>query len=66
MNPWEKTIRPGGTDYHPNTLEIDRISSHTGLDDHDTLFGARHGRGALDQVPTMSEQMLWDIYIGSG
>ena len=64
MNPWEKTIRPDGTDYHPNTLEIDRVSSYTKLDDHDTLFGARHGRGALDQVPTMSEQMIMTSSVG--
>ena len=23
VNPWEKTIRPGGTDYHPNVSEIE-------------------------------------------
>ena len=61
MNPWEKTIRPGGTDYHPNASEIDRISTYTGLDDYDTLFAARHGRGALDQVPTMSKHMTLPI-----
>ena len=33
VNPWEKTIRPGGTDYHPNASEIDRVSTYTGLDD---------------------------------
>ena len=48
MNPWEKTERPGGIDYHPNISEIDRVSTYTGLDDYDTLFAARHGRGALD------------------
>ena len=58
VNPWEKTERPGGTDYHPNTSEIDRVSTYTGLDDYNTLFTARHGRGALDQVPTMSEHMI--------
>ena len=64
VNPWEKTIRPGGTDYHPNTSEIDRVSTYTGLDDYDTLFAARHGRGALDQVPTMSEQMIMTSSVG--
>ena len=24
VNPWEKTIRPGGTDCHPNASEIDK------------------------------------------
>ena len=64
MNSWEKTIRPGGTDYHPNTSEIDRVSTYTRLDDYDTLFAARHGRGALDQVPTMSEQMIMTSSVG--
>ena len=64
VNPWEKTIRPGGTDYHPNTSEIDRVSTYTGLDDYDTLFATRHGRGALDQVPTMSEQMIMTSFVG--
>ena len=65
VNPWEKTIRSGGTDYHPNTSEIDRVSTYTGLDDYDTLFAARHGRGALDQVPTMNEQMSNDLFCGN-
>ena len=38
-------------DYHPNVSELDRVSTYTGLDDYDTLFATRHGRGALDQVP---------------
>ena len=36
--------------------ETDKISTFTGLDDYDTLFAARHGRGALDPVPTFSDQ----------
>ena len=35
-----------------------RVSTYTGLDDYDTLFAARHGRGALDQAPRTSEQMI--------
>ena len=31
---------------------------------HDTLFATRHGRGALDQVPTMSEQMIMTSSVG--
>ena len=27
------------------------------MDDYDTLFAARHGRGALDPVPKVGEQM---------
>ena len=71
VNPWEKTERPGGIDCHPDVSEIDRVSTYTGLDDYDTLFAARHGRGALDQVPTMSEHMIMTssmgiTYIGYG
>ena len=62
MNPWEKTERPGGIDYHPNVSEI--VSTYTGLDNYDTLFAARHGRGALDQVPTMSEHMIMTSSVG--
>ena len=64
VNPWEKTERPGGIDYHPNVSEIDRVSTYTGLDYYDTLFAARHGRGALDQVPTMSEHMIMTSSVG--
>ena len=64
VNPWEKTERPGGIDYHPNVSEIDRISTYTGLDDYDTLFAARHGRGALDPVPKMSEHMIMTSSVG--
>ena len=58
VNPWEMMERPGGIGYHPNVSELDRVSTYTGLDDYDTLFAARHGRGALDQAPRMSEQMI--------
>ena len=30
--------------------------TYTGLDDYATLFEARHGRGALEQVPGTSEE----------
>ena len=40
-------IPPGGIEYHPIVLEPDRLSTYTRLDDYDTLFEARHGRGAL-------------------
>ena len=62
--PWEKIERPGGTVYHPNTSETDRVSTYTGLDDYDTLFATRHGRGALDQVPRMSEQIIMTTSVG--
>ena len=46
----------GGTDYHSEITETDRVSAFTGLDDYDTLFAARHGREALDPVPKTGEQ----------
>ena len=46
----------GGTDYHSEITETDRVLTFTGLDDYDTLFAARHGRGALDPVPKIGEQ----------
>ena len=64
VNPLEQTIHIGGTDYHPNASEADRVSTYTGLDDYDTLFAARHGRGALDPVPRMSEQMIMTTSMG--
>ena len=54
----EHTVNIGGTDYHPGIPETDKVSTYTGLDDYDTLFAARHGRGALDSVPRMSGQMM--------
>ena len=34
------------------------------MDDYDTLFAARHGRGALDPVPRVSEQMIMMTSLG--
>ena len=64
VNPWEMIEQPGGNEYHPNVSELDRVSTYTGLDDYDTLFAARHGRGALDQAPRMSEQMIMTSSMG--
>ena len=58
VDPSEHTINIGGTDYHSEATETDRVSTFTGLDDYDTLFAARHGRGALDPVPKVGEQMM--------
>ena len=58
MNPWEKAERLDGNDYHSNISEMDRVSTYTGLDDYDTLFAARHSRGALYPTPRTSEQMI--------
>ena len=56
IEPSEHAINIGGTDYHSETTETDKVSTFTGLDDYDTLFAARHGRGALDPLPTIGDQ----------
>ena len=57
-------IPSGGIEYHPVVLESDRLSTYTGLDDYDTLFKARHGRGALDHIPRMSGEVVTTSSIG--
>ena len=64
VDPSEHTINIGGTDYHSEITETDRVSTFTGLDDYDTLFPARHGRGALDPVPRVSEQIVATTSLG--
>ena len=64
VNPWETTELPGGIGYHPVVSEIDRVSTYNGLDDYDTLFEARHGRGALDHVTRKSEEMVITSSVG--
>ena len=64
VEPSEHTINIGGTDYHPDISETDKVSTYTGLDYYDTLFPARHGRGALDPVPRMNEQMIRTTFMG--
>ena len=58
MNLQETTEIPGGIGYHPVATESDRLSTYTRLDDYDTLFEARHGRGALDHVPRKSKEVV--------
>ena len=53
--PSDYTINIGGTDYHSEITEMDRVSTFMGLDDYDNLFAAKHGRGALDPVPKIAE-----------
>ena len=57
VDPLEHTVNIGGTDYYFEITETDSISTFTGLDDYDTLFAARHGRGAFDPVPKVGEQI---------
>ena len=47
-----------GTEYNPGVFEQDRLSTYTGLNDYDTLYEARHGRGAVDSVPKTDEGMF--------
>ena len=57
-------IHPGGIEYHPVVSESDRLSTYTGLDDYDTLFEARHGRGTLDNMPRLSGEAIVTSSIG--
>ena len=64
VDPSEHTINIGGTEYHPEITDTDKVSTYAGLDDYDTLFAARHGRGTLDPVPRMIEQMIMTTSLG--
>ena len=57
-------IPPGGIEYHPVVSESDRLSTYTELDDYDTLFEARHGRGALDNMPRTRGEAIATSSIG--
>ena len=57
-------IPPGGIKYHPVVSEPDRLSTYTGLDDYDTLFEVRHGRGVLDNMPRLSGEAIATSSIG--
>ena len=54
----------GGIEHHPVVSEPDRLSTYTGLDDYDTLFEARHGRGAIDIMPKSIEEVIAASSIG--
>ena len=57
-------IPSGGIKYHPVVTESDRLSTYMGLDDYDTLFEARHSRGALDHVPRTSGEVVTTSFKG--
>ena len=57
-------LPPGGIEYHPVVSKSDRLSTYTGLDDYDTLFEARHGRGAIDNMPKSGEEAIATSSIG--
>ena len=44
-------------EYDPRSVDQDKLSTYTSLDDYDTLFEARHGRGAIDSVPISGERV---------
>ena len=48
----------GGIEYNPEVFDQERLSTYTGLDDYDTLFEARHGRGAVNNIPKTGERTL--------
>ena len=45
-----------GIEYDPGSMDQDKLSTYTSLDDYDTLFEARHGRGAIDSVTISVER----------
>ena len=54
----------GGIEHHPVVPEPDRLSTYTALNDYDTLFEARHGRGAIDNMPKSGEEVIATSSIG--
>ena len=64
MSPHTTNVTSGGVKYHPVVAESDGLSTYTGLDDYDALFEARHGRGALDNVPRTSGKVITTSSIG--
>ena len=46
-----------GIEYDPGIMDQDKLSTYTGLDVYDTLFEARHGRGAIDSVPISGKRV---------
>ena len=57
-------IPSGGIEYHPVVSESDRLSTYMGLDDYNTLFEAKHVRGALDNMPRTNGEMTTTSSIG--
>ena len=46
-----------GIEYDPRSVDQDKLSTYPSLDDYDTLFEARHGRGAIDSVTISGERV---------
>ena len=51
-------IPSSGIEYNPEVFKQDRISTYTSLNEYDTLFEARHGRGAINNIPKSDERTL--------
>ena len=64
MSPCTTNVPSGDDKYHPVTTGSGGLSTYMGLDDYDTLFEARHGREALDNVPRTSEEVITTSSIG--
>ena len=64
MLPHTANVSSGGVKYHLIATESDGLSTYMGLDDYDTLFEARHGRGALDHVPRTSGEVVTTSSMG--
>ena len=63
ISPCIANVSSGGIKYHPLATEPD---TYTGLAyDYDTLFEARHGRGALDPVPMTNREMVTTSSVGT-
>ena len=58
MEPPGHTSHQGDTEFHLENPDIDRVSTFTGLDDYDTLFAVKYGRGALDPIPIVDNQIV--------
>ena len=46
-----------GIEYDPGIVDQDKLCTYTGLNDYDTLFEARHGRGATDSEPISGKRV---------
>ena len=46
-----------GIEFNLRIVDQDKLSTFTSLDDYDTLFETRHGRGAIDSIPISGERV---------
>ena len=46
-----------GIEYDPRIVDQDKLSTYTSLEDYDTLFEVRQGKGAMDDVPISGERV---------